>query len=255
MSDEGQADGTGDQRLREEVGSERRGHGLDALLAQRDRQRTEAQRVVELRPLDLVRLGLRADRDDGLAAADRALDVRGRDHRAVEGDRSGAVDVRRREVAPDLACLLAERELDADDVAVGSGRDARDVDLAPVEQHADRPGLDQGADVLVVGQGLAHRVDELELAGRADEAADLLGIVDARHLDHDPLRPVGAGLGPNLGLVDADAGHAPLDDRAGGLHVGGLDRLVALGLGDERHPDPALEIEPEHGLELDAGHL
>ena len=106
-----------------------------------------------------------------------------------------------------------------------------------------------------IGQRLAHRVDELELAGRADEAADLLRIVDARHLDHDPLRPIGPGLGPHLGLVDTDAGHAPLDDRAGGLHVGGLDRLVALGLGHERHPDPTLEVEPEHGLELDAGHL
>ena len=52
---------------------------------------------------------------------------------------------------------------------------------------------------------IALGIDELELPLRADETSDLLGVVDPRDLDHDPLRSVSAGFGPNLGLVDADA--------------------------------------------------
>ena len=251
----------GEQRLREEVRTERGEHGLDALLAQRDRQRAEAQRVVELGPLRLVLRRLRAHGDDRLAAADGAIDVRSGDHLAVEGDRSRPVDVRRGEVAPDVAGLVAQRELDPDEVPVDRRRDARDVDLAAVEQDGDRPILDEAGDVLpflkplALGVDIALGIDELELPGRADEASNLVGVVDARDLDDDPLRAVSGGLGPHLRLVDADAGDASLDDRAGRLEVGRRDRLVALRLSLERHPDPALEVEPEHGPELGAGHL
>ena len=102
---------------------------------------------------------------------------------------------------------------------------------------------------------VALGIDELELPGRADETSNLVGVVDSRDLDDDPLRAVSGGLGPHQRLVDADAGDASLDDRPGRLEVGRRDRLVALRLSLERHPDPALEVEPEHGPELGAGHL
>ena len=96
----------------------------------------------------------------------------------------------------------------------------------PSNSDGDRPILDEAADVLpflkplALVVDIALGIDELELPGRADEAANLVGVVDARDLDDDPLRPVSGGLGPHLRLVDADAGDAPLDDRAGRLEVG-----------------------------------
>ena len=140
------------------------------------------------------------------------LDVRGRDDPAVERDRSGLLNVRRREVAPDLAAPVAQAERDADLVALADvRRDAPRLDLAPVEELPDRALLEERADVLVLGQLLAHRVDELELAGRADQVAHLLLVADAGHLDHDSPRPVAGRLGSDLRLADADAGDAALD--------------------------------------------
>src|SRR6185503_9395825 len=100
----------------------------------------------------------------------------------------------------------------------------------------DRSILDQAADVLTFLKPLALVVDialgidELELPGRADEPADLVGVVDTGNLDDDPLRTVTGGLGPHLRLAHADAGDASLDDRPGRLEVGRRDRLVALRL-------------------------
>ena len=92
----------GDERLAQEVGAERGLDPIEALLLQRDRQRAEAQRVVEVGALLFVRLIRRADGDDGLAAADRSVDGRSGDDLAVERDRSRLVHVRGGEFAPDV---------------------------------------------------------------------------------------------------------------------------------------------------------
>ncbi len=230
---------------------------VEAGLLERDRQRAEAQGVVQARPLDLVRRGGDADGDDRLAAADRLIDGWRGDHLAVKRDRSRPVDVRRREAAPDVRAALAEAELHADLVSVGGGRHAVRVDLAAVEQLADRARIEELVDVLPVRQRLRARVDELELPGRADECADLglIGLADARNLDDDPPRSVARGLRPNLRLAHTDAGDAALNDvpcrldlLAGDLGVVGAERL-------ERHSHPALQVEPEDGAELGPTHV
>ena len=124
------------------------------------------------------------------------------------------------------------------------------MDLAPVEQLPDGALLEERADVLVVGQLLAHRVDELELAGRADQVAHLLLVADTGNLDHDQPRTVAGRLRTDLRLADADAGDAPFDRVARELHLLIGDRLVALLLHLERHAQAALEVESEHGPEL-----
>ena len=72
------------------------------------------------------------------------LDVRGGDDLAVEGDRSRAG--RRSPTVKSHQMSLASSlsvNWTPDDVAVDRRRDARDVDLAAVEQDADRPVLDE----------------------------------------------------------------------------------------------------------------
>ena len=176
---------------------------------------------------------------------------RGRDDAAIERDRSGLLNVRRREVAPDLAAPVGQGERDTDLVALADvGSDAPGLDLASVEELADGALLEEWADVLVVGQLLAHRVDELELAGRADQVAHLLLVADAGNLDHDQPRTVAGRLRTDLRLADTDAGDAPFDRVARELHLLVGDRLVALLLHLERHAQAALEVESEHGPEL-----
>ena len=69
----------------------------------------------------------------------------------------GCSNVRRREFAPGLAAPVGEGERDADLVALADvGSDAPRLDLAPVEQLPDGALLEERADVLVVGQLLAH---------------------------------------------------------------------------------------------------
>jgi hypothetical protein len=93
------------------------------------------------------------------------------------------------------------------------------VDLRAVEEDDHVAVDDQVADVLVLGQGQPLRVDELQLAGRADQLADLVLVRQPGHLDHDPATAVAADLGPDLGLGDADAADAALDDVARRLQL------------------------------------
>ena len=112
---------------------------LDPLLAERDRQGAEAERVVEVRALDLVRLARRPDGDDRLPAADRPVDGRRRDDPPVERDRPRLVDVGGRELAPDVGGRAAEGEVDADLPVVRARVDAPRVDQTAVEEDRHRP--------------------------------------------------------------------------------------------------------------------
>jgi hypothetical protein len=115
--DEEQPDRARDEGLDQEVGTQ---GGIDIVepdLGEREWQGAEPQRVVQARALDLILRRRRADRDDRAALTDRAVDVGRRDDPAVEGDRTGPIDIRRREIAPDGAAFRQERERDADQVA------------------------------------------------------------------------------------------------------------------------------------------
>ena len=68
-------------------------------------------------------------------------------------------------------------------------------------------------------QRLPLRIDELQLAGGSDQVADLLLVLDARHLDHDAALAVAADLAADLRLADADAADASLDDVARRLEL------------------------------------
>src|SRR5207342_1684459 len=102
---------------------------------------------------------------------------------------------------------------------------------------------DHLGDVLTLGQRLAPRVDELQLSGRADQLADLVLVLDARHLDHDPSLAVVADLGSDLRLTDADATDAPLDDVARRFQLLIGDGLAGQGLHGERDPYAALQVK------------
>ena len=98
-------------------------------------------------------------------------------------------------------------------------------------------------DGAVLGDG---QRDEVEPAGLADEAANRLGVADARDLDDDPVRPGGE----DHRLRDAGRVHAPLDDLlddvdvrlAGRLAPGGNDAVLDL--------QAALEVEAQLRLDL-----
>ena len=140
---------------------------------------------------------------------------------------------------------VVEREDDGELPLVRGRRHTRRVDLAAVEQLPDAAVLDERPDVLAHGQRLPLRVEELELPGGADEAAHLVLVGGARHLDDDLARAVAARLGADLRLADTDAADAPLDDVARGLDLLIGDRLAARRDDLERDPLPALEVEAE----------
>ena len=102
-------------------------------------------------------------------------------------------------------------------------------------------------------QRLPLGVDELQLAGRSNEAADLVLIAarQAGDLDHDPTLAA-AHLGPDLRLRHAEAADAALDDVARGLDLLVGDRLARLRGHRQRDPDAALQVQAQHRLHLAA---
>ncbi len=100
---------------------------------------------------------------------------------------------------------------------------------------------DRAGDAL--GQALLE-VDEVELAGRADEVEDALRVVLAGDRDGDAV----AGLLADLGLRDAERVDAVAEDAHRLVEDRRRDLLALLRRGLEHDLRAALEVEPEHGL-------
>ena len=89
--------------------------------------------------------------------------------------------------APGRARLVLELEAHPQHAVLDVRSYAPGLDLTAVEDHPDLAALDQGGDLLALGQLLGLGVDELQLSRRPDEAAHLVLIAHPGHVDHDPL--------------------------------------------------------------------
>ena len=237
----------------EERLAERRADGGVRELLDRERQ------LAELEDRDQVlRVGQRvaADRaalaDLHLAVGDRLVDHRCGDDLAVEHDREVVAGVVGRVAGEQVLARGLQGEVDralARLVRADRGR----RDLVAREQHTVHGGRGVALRVERLlrqllagdGRGLAER-DEVEPARRAHEVADLVGVLDARHLDDDPV----VALDHDLGLGDTRLVDAVDDDLAQDVQVIARRRL-ALG---RQHlvldPQAALQIETQLGLEV-----
>ena len=164
-------------------------------------------------------------RDLRLAAEDRLVDVRRREHLVVEDDRERLADILLRHPAEaaapavlkrdgdDRPAVLVEALLGVGQLVAGDHRRGAGRRSPPLPSAIGRTWLPAGArpccDLLRVG----GQVDQLELepGGLADQLLQRLGVLDARHLDQDA---VGALVddGDFLGALRVDA---PADDVAG----------------------------------------
>ena len=92
---------------------------------------------------------------------------------------------------------------------------------------------------------LTRQRNEVQAAGLADQPTDGLGIRDARELDDDAV----AALGLDDRLGHAGRVDAPLDDVADRREVTDSGRPPVLGQRLVLDPEPALQVQPELGLE------
>ena len=182
------------------------------------------------------------------------LDVRRGDDVVVEDDREEVADVLGRVVGELGLARVAQGERDGPLAGLPVDGRVGALDLVAAEEgrlrdrqrlafdDAGRPAAGRGLGAVDVGR----ERHEVEPAGRPDELLDRLRVLDARQLDHDPVRADG---------VDERLRHAgrvdpALDDVADRVHGVAVGDPVADLLGLVLDPEPALEVEAQLPLEL-----
>ena len=102
-----------------------------------------------------------------------------------------------------------------------------------------RAHIDALLDLRILRSRRRTDLDELQLAGALQRLDRLLGVVDAGHLDDDPV----LALQLHQRLGHAERVHAALDDHFGRFHVGRGDDLAGRWLGLQKHLGAAAQVK------------